>query len=145
MSEDNSPRGRSTSRALEQASSPVRVCPLVKQEGYKYYQACSAKVPDPAKLSNSNSLTYNYQQVQIISKFKVNANYFANENTYICYIFNATNRDAQRYLYARYKPNTTNPFKIATKIINYLGKHFINPYYIRKAKRKYKKIYINET
>ena len=30
-------------------------------------------------------------------------------------------------------------------MINYLEKYFINPYYIYKTKREYKKIYINET
>jgi hypothetical protein len=35
-------------------------------------------------------------------------------------------------------PNTTNPFKTAKEIIDYLGKYFINPYYIYKARRKYK-------
>ena len=36
MSEDDGPRGRFTSRALEQASSPVQVRPLIKQEGHEY-------------------------------------------------------------------------------------------------------------
>ena len=30
-------------------------------------------------------------------------------------------------------------------MINYFRKYFINPYYIYKTKREYKKIYINET
>ena len=30
-------------------------------------------------------------------------------------------------------------------MIDYLGEYFINPYYIYEVKRKYKKIYINET
>ena len=145
MSEDNSPRGRSTSRAPEQVSGPVRVCPSVEQEGYKYCQARSAKVPDPAKFSDSISPTYNYQHVQIIGKFKVNTNHFADKDTRIYYIFNITNRNIQYYLYTQYQSNVTNPFKIVTKIIDYLGEYFINSYYIYKAKREYKKIYINET
>jgi hypothetical protein len=29
-------------------------------------------------------------------------------------------------------------------MINYLGKHFINPYQVREAKREYKKMRINK-
>ena len=60
MSEDNGPRGHSTSRVPEQVSSPVRVRPSVKQEGHEYYQARSAKVPDPVKFNNNISPIYNY-------------------------------------------------------------------------------------
>ena len=60
MSEDNGPRGHSTSRVPEQVSGPVRICPSIEQEGYKYYQAHSAKVLDLVKLSNSISPIYNY-------------------------------------------------------------------------------------
>ena len=60
MSEDNGPRGHSASRVPEQVSGPVRVRPSVEQEGYEYHQARSAKVPDPVKLSDSISPTYNY-------------------------------------------------------------------------------------
>ena len=93
ISEDNSPRGYSTSRAPEQVSGPVQVRPSVKQEGYEYYQTRSTKVPDPAKLSDNISPTYNYWHVQIISKFKVNTNHFVDKDTYIYYIFNITNRN----------------------------------------------------
>ena len=60
ISEDNSPRGHSASRAPEQVSGPVRVRPSVEQEGHKYRQTRSVKVPDSVKLNDSISPTYNY-------------------------------------------------------------------------------------
>ena len=93
ISKDNGPRGHSTSRAPEQVSGPVRVRPSVKQEGHEYYQARSAKVPNPVKLSNSISLTYDYWHVQIIGKFKINIDHFTDKDTRIYYIFNTINRD----------------------------------------------------
>ena len=60
MSEDDIFKGHSTSRALEQASGPVRVRPLAEQEVHEYHQARSIKVLDPAKLINSINSTYNY-------------------------------------------------------------------------------------
>ena len=145
MSEDDGPRGRSASRAPEQASGPVRVRPSVEQEGHEYRQARSAKVPDPAKLSDGISPTYDYWHVQIIGKFKVNADHFADEDARMYYVFNTTDGDAQRYLYARYQPNATYPFKTATEMIDYLGEHFVNPHRVREAKREYKKMRMNET
>ena len=164
MTDDDVPRGRSASRVPEQApgrdrstyhdaldspkaprASANQVRPSVEQEVRDYRQARSAKVPDPAKLSDGNSPTYDYWQVQIIGKFKVNADHFANEDARMYYVFNATDGDAQRYLYARYKPNATDPFKTATEMIDYLGEHFVNPHRVREAKREYKKMRMNET
>jgi hypothetical protein len=144
MNEDDVPRGRSTSRAPEPASGPDQVRPSVEQEVREYRQARSAKVPDPAKLSDGTSPTYDYWHVQIIGKFKVNADHFANEDARMYYVFNATDGDAQRYLYARYKPNATDPFHTATEMIDYLGEHFVNPHRVREAKREYKKMRMNE-
>ena len=93
ISKDNVPGGHSASRAPEQVSGPVRVRPLVEQEGHEYYQARSAKVPDPVKLSNSISPIYNYWHIQIIGKFKINTDHFTDKDTCIYYIFNTTNED----------------------------------------------------
>ena len=145
MSKNNVPGRHSISRVPEQVSGPVRVCSLIKQEIREYYQVYSVKVPNLIKLSDSISLIYNYQYVQIIGKFKINANHFTNKDIRIYYIFNTTNRDIQYYLYTRYQSNTTNPFKIVIEMIDYLREYFINPYHIYETKREYKKIYINET
>jgi hypothetical protein len=96
------------------------------------------------KLSNGESPTYNYWQVQIIGKFKVNADYYANEDARMYYVFNCTEGNTQRYLYARYKPDATDPFETAVEMINYLGEHFVNPHRICEARRKYKKLRMNE-
>jgi hypothetical protein len=63
MSEDDGLKGRSASQAPEQASGPVRVCPSIEQEGHEYRQARSVKVPDPAKLSDGISPTYDYWHI----------------------------------------------------------------------------------
>jgi hypothetical protein len=52
--------------------------------------------------------------------------------------------NTQYYLYAYYKPDTTDSFEIAIEIINYLGKYFVNPYYIYEARHEYKKLRINK-
>jgi hypothetical protein len=110
----------------------------------EYSKFRSAKVPDPSKLSNGESPTYNYWQVQIIGKFKVNIDYYTNEDARIYYIFNCIEGNAQYYLYTRYKPDATDPFETAIEIINYFGKYFINPYRIYEARCEYKKLQINE-
>jgi hypothetical protein len=149
------PRGHSISRDYAPGSvrsqseyhntAPNSPVPPVEQvhparEVPEYSKFRSVKVPDPSKLSNGKSPTYNYWQVQIISKFKVNTDYYINEDARIYYIFNCIEGDTQYYLYTRYKPDATDPFETAIEIINYLGKHFINPYCIYKARRKYKKL-----
>jgi hypothetical protein len=153
------PRGRSISRDYAPGgirsqseyhnTAPNSPVPPVKQvrparEVPEYSKFRSVKVPDPSKLSNGESPTYNYWQVQIIGKFKVNADYYTNKDARIYYIFNCTEGDAQCYLYARYKPDATDPFETAVEMINYLGKYFVNPYCICKARREYKKLRMNE-
>jgi len=157
LSDDDAPRGRSTSRTQVRASgrnqseyhdaAADRPVPSVEREAPsvpEYSKIRSARVPDPPKLNDGGNPTYDYWQVQIIGKFKVNADHYANEDARMYYVFNCTEGDAQRYLYARYKPDATYPFETATKMINYLGEHFINPHRVREAKREYKKMRMNE-
>jgi hypothetical protein len=156
---DDAPRGRSTNRqqvpgaARTQSeyhdAAPDRPVPSVEQvapawQAPEHNNYRSAKVPDPPKLNNGQDPSYDYWQVQIIGKFQVNADHYATEAARMYYVFNCTEGDAQRYLYARYKPGATDPFKTSAEMIDYLGEHFINPHRVREARREYKKLRMNE-
>jgi hypothetical protein len=101
LNDDDAPRGRSTSKSQVRGtrrgrseyhdSAVNRPVPLTEREAPtipEYSKFRSARVPDPPKLNDGRSPTYDYWQVQIIGKFKVNADHYANEDARIYYVFN---------------------------------------------------------
>jgi Zinc knuckle len=159
LDEDEAPRGRSVSRSRAPVgiraqseyhdaapNSPIpsieRVHPARDIPEHSQYR--SAKVPDPAKLGDGEDPTYDYWQIQIVGKFKVNADHYANEDARMYYVFNCTEGNAQQYLFTRYKPDATDPFKTAKEMIDYLGEHFVNPHRVREARREYKYLRMKE-
>jgi hypothetical protein len=55
----------------------------------------------------------------MVSKFRMNADYFAFENARIYQIYIYIEEDVSDYLYFYYEPDAANLFKTAQKIINY--------------------------
>ena len=98
----------------------------------------SAKVPDPPKLTDGVSPTYDYWRVQVLGKFEVNSDHFETEKARMYYVFNCTDGDSQKHLFPRYDPDSTDPFQTAKEMVSYLGEIYTNPYRVRDARQEYK-------
>jgi hypothetical protein len=107
LNDDDAPRGRSTMRSQVRGAgrdrseyhdaAANRPVPSIEREAPtvpEYSKLRSARVPDPPKLNDGGNPTYEYWQVQVIGKFKVNADHYVNEDARIYYIFNYIKGDA---------------------------------------------------
>jgi hypothetical protein len=58
----------------------------------------STKLLDPPVFTNSKDPTFDNWKIKINGKLTVNANYFADEQACMTYVFGRTGRDAQKHL-----------------------------------------------
>jgi hypothetical protein len=100
-------------------------------------------VPDPPKLTDGVAPTYDYWRVQILGKSDVNSDHFETEKARMYYVFNCTDGDSQKYLFSRYNPDSTDPFRTANDMIQYLREIHTNPYRVRDARQEYKALEMN--
>jgi hypothetical protein len=154
---EDGPRGRSLSRTRVHVrarseyhdaipDSPIpsaeRVTPVRDVPEASQYR--SAKIPDPTKLGDGKEPSFDFWQVQLLGKFEVNADHFADEKARKYYVLGCTEGDAQRHLLPRCKPESTNPFKTAREMIDYLKGIFTNPHHVEDAKREYRALRMKE-
>ena len=102
-------------------------------EGSLDKRSRSSKISDLPKLSDNLEPTFKHQEIQILGKLEVNADHFETEKVCMYYVFNSTSRDAQKYLYLRYKANSEDLFLTAIEMIDYLRTIYINPYEVQNA------------
>ena len=72
----------------------------------------------------------------------MSADYFADEEDKMLYLFDQTTGDAQKHLQPRYKENSQTRFVSAQEMISHLASVFINPNQVRDARHKYNRLII---
>ena len=82
-------------------------------------------------------LKFKHWEIAIHTKLCVNHNHFETEETKIFYIYDCTEEDAQEHLYSHCKPDALQPFKTASKVIQYLTKIYRDPYCVWNAGLEY--------
>ena len=78
----------------------------------------------------------------MVSKFRMNADYFAFENARIYQIYIYIEEDVSDYLYFYYEPDAANLFKTVQKIIDYFKQIYSNSYQVREARYEYRELKI---
>ena len=61
------------------------------------------------------------------------------------FVFNATDKNAQKYLFPRYDPDAVDTFSCAKEMITCLTESYVNPYRVEDARYKYNALTIRST
>jgi hypothetical protein len=101
--------------------------------------ARSARLPDPDKLSDGVEPSFEYWEVEIHSKFQVNADHYETEAARMAYVFARTQGDARKHLFPRYNTRTANSlqFLTAQAMVDCLAEIYTNPHRVRDARVQY--------
>jgi len=94
--------------------------------------AKSAKIPDPPILTDGKDPTFESWKIQVDGKLTVNADYFANEQACMIYVFGCTGGDAQGHLKPRFGPNSVKPFQTADEMIQHLASILEDPFRVER-------------
>jgi hypothetical protein len=112
--------------------------PSIEQGGVKGKR--TAKAPDPDKLTDGIKPSFDNWRIQVRGKLRINADHFANEDARMYYVYSCTSDDAQKHLYPRHNPDTSDPFDTAEEMIKYLGKIYTDPYRVENARYDYERL-----
>ena len=89
------------------------LAPAIKQK--------SAKIPDPTPFSNGVNPTFENWRIQIIGKFRVNADHFDSEEAKMYYLFGRTMGDAQEHLQPRFDDDAADAFESYRDMLDHLA------------------------
>jgi hypothetical protein len=105
----------------------------------------SAKIPDPATLTDSQDPTFESWKIQIQDKLKINVDHFLTEEACKAYVFACTGGDAQTYLRPCYSDDSVNLFNSTKDMIDYLVSILEDLYKVQNARYDYKSLRMKTT
>ena len=107
--------------------------------------AKSAKIPDLPLLTDGKDPTFDSWKIQVNGKLTVNADYFANEQARMTYVFGRIGGDAQKHLNPRIGSNSVDPFITANEMIQHIVGIYEDPFRVQNARRDYRRLTIKPT
>ena len=114
--------------------------PRQASETPSYERKRSQKFPDPQRLSDGNEPSFEEWQIAIGGKLEINEDYYSTEKSKMYYIYDRTEGDARKYLYERFRPDSSMKFRDAEEMLDCLREIFVNPHEQREAAHQYNRL-----
>jgi len=123
---------------IESSLSPVPIQQhTVETETSQNYYRKLTKIPSLRTFSNNSTIRFHKWEIKVFGKLEINANYYKSETARIYLVYNCIEGDARSYLYPQYQRTSSDRFKTADNIIDYLCTVYVDPYRLQTAKLEY--------
>jgi len=109
------------------SSAPIQQYTIETETSQNHYKK-STKISFSQTFSNNSIIQFHEWEIEVFGKLKININHYKSEAVRIYLVYNCTKEDARNYLYPRYQHASSNRFKTADNIIDYLHTVYVDLY-----------------